>query len=218
MEVSKNPPKVKGAGKTSADANTKAAVPKGEQLKSGVSGAVATGAPKGAGAKTPAPKAGLEGATSKAGAELKPSAPKAKAKIAVPVDVAPIEPPAPPAQKKPQYKTLIAICNPKMQDWLIERLTAMGASAVNIFLAEGIKRTQLLDLLGFVDNQKILVVCLVKEDNVPQIFELLKTELFTGPNTGIAFTINIDAYAGIKTMIMLDSYILKLENERAEDK
>jgi hypothetical protein len=158
--------------------------------------------------------------------KLKTSAPKRKPNLSLPAlpkkakakSAAPHAPPPPPP-KKPRYKALIAICNPKSQEWLLERLTVMGASAINIFLASGIKKTQLLDLLGLVDNQKILIVCLIGEEVAPQMLELLKNELFTEPNTGIAFTINIDAYAGIKTMMMLDSYLLKLENERvSEDK
>lgn len=88
---------------------------------------------------------------------------------------------------------LICIINPDLEDKLIEKLYENNVRGINIVLGQGVRKFHLLDLS---DNHKTVVISFIKAENEENIMQLLKNENFVGQERGIAFTINVDAAAG----------------------
>lgn len=104
-------------------------------------------------------------------------------------------------------KMLFAICFPEKAEWFIETLKAGGAHGITANIAKGVKKSTLAGLLGFEDSKRILVTAVIDTKDIEPLFEKLKHELFFEPNTGLAFTVNMDAHAGARSMLMIDAFL-----------
>lgn len=106
-----------------------------------------------------------------------------------------------------KLKRLMAICHPDKRKWLEETLKKQGAFNITIHLAESIVKNTFINMLGFNDTHRILMTSYIDETHAGPLIEKLKNELFYIPENGIAFMIKVDAYAGAKSMMLIDQHL-----------
>jgi hypothetical protein len=91
---------------------------------------------------------------------------------------------------------MVVIGERKLKENLIINLNEAGAAVFNIMYGRGfVKSNGLLEALGFVDeNTKVIIMCLVKRADCGGAFDMLNEKFkFNEPNTGIAFTVPVEA-------------------------
>ena len=81
-------------------------------------------------------------------------------------------------------------------------LTAPDARVVNVSYGKGsLKPTSpLIEIFGFVpEEHKVVITCLLSQKKVHEAIETLEQKLnFNEPNTGIAFSVNLDNFRLIR--------------------
>ena len=90
---------------------------------------------------------------------------------------------------------LFVIADRKQEKKLIEELSAMQASLVNVIYGKGfIKNNNIWDMVGFYNElSKVVLTALINRDKSGDILGMLEDKFnFDRPNTGIAFTVAID--------------------------
>ena len=112
-----------------------------------------------------------------------------------------------------KYKRLFAICFPDKREWLEDTLKKNAVYGISIHMAEGIVKHGFANTLGFNDSYRIVMSAYIESTKVKPLFEILQSELYHEPGSGIAFTVNIDAHTGAKSMILIDEFIRKFEGE-----
>lgn len=96
-----------------------------------------------------------------------------------------------------KLQALICIINPDLENNLVEMLNQNNARGINILLGHGAKKFHLLE---FHHNHKSIIVSFIKAETEKTIMQMLIDHNFVGKEKGIAFTINIDAAAGGKSI------------------
>lgn len=99
-----------------------------------------------------------------------------------------------------KLQALICIIRPDLENALVDTLYQNNARGINILIGHGLKKFQLLDALGLSDNHKTVVLSFIKSENEKSIMEILKEKIFIKENVGIAFTIDVDGFAGGRTI------------------
>ena len=95
-------------------------------------------------------------------------------------------------------KYLILIAGRKHKTALLNALSKSGGKLIEVVYGKGsVKSNYLSDMFGLVhEENKILVTCLLPGDKVKAVFDMLIEKFdFDKPNTGIAFTIAVEALA-----------------------
>ena len=123
----------------------------------------------------------------------------------------PKQKPEPKQAETLNLKLLIALCFPDKRKNLEDMLAKGNCHNITVHLADGIAKTSMANLLGFSDSRRIMMTAYVDDKDVVPLFEILNTEFYDEPGNGIAFTINIDAYGGAKSMIAIDTIIRNFE-------
>ena len=91
------------------------------------------------------------------------------------------------------YLTVIA--ERSMKDELIKALSKEGLVLISTTYGHGVaKANEFLHALGFVvENKKVVIAGLLLQKNKSPIFRMLKKQFgFDKPNTGIAYTIEVE--------------------------
>ncbi|MDR1906152.1 MAG: hypothetical protein LBQ27_04455 [Clostridiales bacterium] len=91
---------------------------------------------------------------------------------------------------------LVVIGERKLKENFIVSLTETGATVFNVMYGKGfVKSNDFLAAFGFVNEKnKVIVTCLIKKSDCDKTFDMLNKKFkFDCPNTGIAFTIAVDA-------------------------
>jgi hypothetical protein len=91
---------------------------------------------------------------------------------------------------------LVVIGERRHKENFIVSLADVGATVFNVVYGRGfVKSNDFLAAFGIVhENNKVVITCLIKKSNLDEAFAMLNYRfVFDKPNTGIAFTIPIDA-------------------------
>ena len=110
---------------------------------------------------------------------------------------------------------LICIVNPDSENALVEKLYENNASGINILLGHGMKKPSLLD---FSENHKSVIISFIRAENENNMLQMLKDYNFVGNERGIAFTMNVDAAAGGKTIFYLQDKLREYIEETKTEK
>ena len=113
-----------------------------------------------------------------------------------------------------KLKKLFAVCFPDKREHLEEILKKNFAYGISIYIADGIVKHDIANLLGLYDSNRILMTAYIESTKVKPLFEILQDELYNEAGSCIAFTINIDAHMGGKSMMMIDTFMRKFEGEK----
>lgn len=100
---------------------------------------------------------------------------------------------------KEKFKLLIVIVPFSQQREIEGYLRSKNIRGINSIRATGTAKSDVLDILGISDTEKYLMMCLVKSVNCQEVLQDLTPHL-SHHGTGIALTIDIQAYAGLKTI------------------
>ena len=91
------------------------------------------------------------------------------------------------------YMTVIA--GRKEKSLLISELTGFGAALLTVVYGKGLAEySSFLQALGlYHQHDKEVITCLIKEEKVDEVFEMLRVKFkFDKPDTGIAFTVKVE--------------------------
>ncbi|MCL1901746.1 MAG: hypothetical protein FWG51_05055 [Firmicutes bacterium] len=113
-------------------------------------------------------------------------------------------------------KVLIVIVKANLEYDLLKILTDNDVRSINILLGEGMRKFHLVDALGLVDMNKVVVISAVKSDNEKIIMDVLK-QFLSAPESGIAFTVDIDAFAGGRTIFNLYERLIENDSQKPKD-
>lgn len=113
-------------------------------------------------------------------------------------------------------KVLIIIVKANLEYDLLKILTDNDVRGINILLGEGMRKFHLVDALGFVDMNKVVIVSSVKSDNEKNIMDVLK-QFLSAPDSGIAFTVDVDAFAGGRTIFNLYEKLIENDSQKSEN-
>jgi hypothetical protein len=102
-----------------------------------------------------------------------------------------------------KLKMLFCVVNPGQERELIGTLADMGAFGFYEFRAEGVAKSDILNLLSLADNKRILIVCLARVEDMNNIRANLEKEVYTKPGNGLAFVTNVDGFIGARTLYRL---------------
>jgi hypothetical protein len=113
--------------------------------------------------------------------------------------------PAVPAPRRETFKTLVVIGYTQNEEEIRLKLWRYVNNLVHLF-ATGTQKSDILDLLG-IDNRRSVFVCTVKTENVINAEAALQTLGLDNERAPIAFTIDIDGFAGVKSMMKIEEII-----------
>ena len=99
-----------------------------------------------------------------------------------------------------KIKLMLCIAPTVEEHDLIEVLTRNGARGCVEFSAKGMASSEILNLLGLSDDVRALVLCCVREEDVPAVKDALMREIFTGHGHGIALVLRVDGFMGAKSL------------------
>lgn len=91
---------------------------------------------------------------------------------------------------------LMLIAARKLKDALLTEIADGGAKVINTVYGKGsVKAGFLTDLLGLApEEHKVVIMCLIKADKADALLLALEEKFhFDTPNTGIAFTVPVEA-------------------------
>jgi hypothetical protein len=91
---------------------------------------------------------------------------------------------------------LVLIGERKLKESFIVSLTDVGATVFNVIYGRGfVKSNGFLTALGLVhENNKVVITCLIKKSDLDRAFLMFNEKFrFDKPNTGIAFTMPVEA-------------------------
>ena len=121
--------------------------------------------------------------------------------------------------KTNRLQALICVVLPEVEDALVDVLYENNVRAINVLVGQGMKKFHLLDSLRSNWNQKSVIISFIKKENEKNIFSKLSEKIFTKKELGIAFTIDVDAAAGGKSIFgFFDKFHDYFENESEEKK
>ena len=94
---------------------------------------------------------------------------------------------------KLQYMVVIAGRN--MKEQILSAMSEKGCHVINVFYGKGaVNADTIMDAMGLaVEENKILITCLIINTKAEIIFEMLQKDFnFNNPNTGIAYVIPVE--------------------------
>lgn len=103
-----------------------------------------------------------------------------------------------------KLKYFIAILNPKLEERAVEIMHAHGAHGLSVMTGQGSAKSDIFELLGFEDNSKEVITGFVADTQEAEFLKSLDGELLSERGAGVAFTINIDGFIGLKSVFVGD--------------
>ncbi len=103
-----------------------------------------------------------------------------------------------------KYKYFMAIILPKDEERAVGIMQAHGAHGLLVMSGEGSAGPAIGELLGFSDNKKEIITGFVSEIQERELLESLYDGLLKEHGAGVAFTIRIDGFIGLKSMFVGD--------------
>lgn len=114
------------------------------------------------------------------------SAPKEKAKTASPNRV-----------KSNKLKLLITIVARKKAEYFTDLIQSFDVNMQMVVMAEGTANAKMLGLLGFLDNEKAVILSVIQESKIPDTLNTLESKFQTiRDGKGIAFTVPLTSVIG----------------------
>ena len=100
-----------------------------------------------------------------------------------------------------RLKALMIISERDCAKKLIEKIKDIGANFIQAIYAHGTAKSDLLEVLGIGESEKVLILCTVMEDSIEGIYGCLRKDFrFDRPGRGIAFTIPVVSVGGPATL------------------
>jgi len=103
-----------------------------------------------------------------------------------------------------KLKLLITIVNRKKADFYTSVLEGYDVVSSEVLYGQGLASKQVLQYLGLAKTDKAVIVSVVKENKIKEIFAAYEDKYFkVKDSNGIAFTIPLSKMVGIKTFKFL---------------
>ena len=100
-------------------------------------------------------------------------------------------------------KQVYIIAERKKTSKICSAIAAAGAHCENTVMAQGTARSDLLEMLGLDNTDKVLILATAETDSVPGIMGVLKQDFRFGTGGGIAFTVPVSAVSGPASLLIL---------------
>jgi hypothetical protein len=99
-----------------------------------------------------------------------------------------------------KLKALLCVTNPDDERELVGVLTEAGARGFCEFGALGVASSELLGLLGLADSTRIVVLCLIREEDCAAARDALAKRVYTKPGKGITIVLRVDGFIGARAL------------------
>ncbi len=107
-----------------------------------------------------------------------------------------------------KLKVMMIIAEREFSKKIIEKIKDVGANYIHAVYARGTARTDLLEVLGIGESEKILILATVKESKIEEIYQYLRNDFkFEKAGKGIAFTIPVVSVGGPATLQILSGRV-----------
>lgn len=104
-------------------------------------------------------------------------------------------------EEKLKLHMLFIIVDRKKGSKITDLLDDKGLHFHLIFLGRGTANSEILEYLGLGETEKDIIVSVVKEELVEDIFEDLKNKIgIETPAKGVAFTVPVNSIGGLSTL------------------
>ena len=103
-----------------------------------------------------------------------------------------------------RLKLLITVIDRGLGNEIDRAFEELGCHANCILLGKGTASQEILEYLGFGTTEKEVILSIVKEELVPDLFQLLEDEFdFDRPGKGVSCSIPLSSVAGQKVYEMI---------------
>lgn len=100
-------------------------------------------------------------------------------------------------------KQLYVIAERNKTSKICAAIAAAGAHCENTVMARGTARSDLLEMLGLDNSDKVLILATADSSAVEEIMNVLKKDFRFGAGGGIAFTVPVSAVSGPASLLIL---------------
>ncbi len=97
-----------------------------------------------------------------------------------------------------KLKLLITVVDRKKTEFYVDFIQSFESNVQMIFAASGTAKTEMLNLLGLSDNEKSVIISVVRDDNAEAVLHALEDKFKTIKNgKGIAYTVPMTDTIGV---------------------
>ncbi len=96
-------------------------------------------------------------------------------------------------------KLLVTVVNRVKSEYYADLIQSHGANLQCFVSAKGTDKSQVLDIIGLVDDRKSAIFSIIRADKAPELLEVLSQRFKSIKNgNGIAFTIPMSSVIGVQ--------------------
>lgn len=99
-----------------------------------------------------------------------------------------------------KFKYFMAIIAPEYEERVLGFMHGHDAHGISVMSGQGSARSEFFDMLGLEDNKRQVITGFVAEFREEELLTALYEEFLCKHGAGIAFTVKVDGYIGLKSV------------------